>query len=212
MSRPSSPFSHNAGFTLPEALVSIAIIGIVVAVLLGNQTTYNDAARLTLQADELASRVNEAQVYGVAVKERTPGTADFSVAYGIAVSMLSSGSNSSYILFVDRNGNRKYDGTWNCDTGGANECIEKVTLTNGNYIDDLCNIKANGSYSCGGTRRMDVTFLRPDTRANIIYYNESGTEYAPGDTVGERITLKSPTGLVRYMSLYLTGQVSVHNS
>jgi hypothetical protein len=61
-------------------------------------------------------------------------------------------------------------------------------------------------------RRVDITFLRPQTKANIVYYDTGGSEYVPADSVGERFTFRSPTGLLRYVALYLTGQLSVSNS
>lgn len=207
----SRHFSTN-GFTLVELLVSISIVGVVTTTILLNQSSYTRTAALTAAADELASRISEAQAYGIAVKERSPGTSDFSSAYGVAVSVLAGDSPTSYILFVDRNSNQRYDGTWACVTGGTSECLEKITFTNGTYIAEICNIRTNGTTTCGATKRFDVTFTRPSLEAAITFYNSSGNPYAPANLAGAQVALNSPTSLVRYLSVYFSGQISVYST
>lgn len=192
-------------------MVSLGIIAVITGVILLNQSYYTDSASLSNVADEIALRVSEAQAYGVAVKQLTPGSSDFSIAYGVSVSILSSGSPTSYIIFADRNANKIYDGTWACDTGGSSECLEKITLPNGNYVDSLCNIKTSGPVVCNNVRRVDITFLRPNPEASMVFFNTAGQTYVPSSIAGEQIGLKSPTGLLRYVSVYLSGQVSVQN-
>jgi prepilin-type N-terminal cleavage/methylation domain-containing protein len=213
MSLPSSAKSFRragkAGFTLVEMIVSIAIMGAVVSTILLNQSTYTEGARLTAQADELASRVSEAQAYGVAVRERSAGTGDFSIAYGVSVSILASGSPNAYIVFIDRNGNQVYDGDWTCPVGETSECLEKVSLTNGNAVDSLCIAKISGTDDCSAPKRADILFLRPDPQAHITVWNSSGTVYAPTNMAGVRFILKSTNSLSRSVSSYTTGQVSV---
>lgn len=183
-------------------------MGIVLSIVLFNQSKYTEAAALTTLSDEVSLRLSEAQIYGIAVKELSPGSSSFSSGYGIAFSLLGSGSTTAYIIFADLNGNHIYDGTWSCTIGVGSECLERVDITRGNYIDNFCNLKNNGTNTCVNTKRIDVTFLRPNTAASIIFFNSGGQQYSPANLIGAQVIFKSPSGLSRTTSVYLSGQVA----
>ncbi|MBX4206421.1 hypothetical protein KW784_01395 [Candidatus Parcubacteria bacterium] len=192
-----------------ELIVSLAIMGVIFTVILLNQSSYNEAAGLTALADDVAARVSESQAYGIAVKELSPGSSDFSASYGVSISTIASGANLVYLVFADRNANGIYDGLRACATGGANECLERTDITRGNYVDSLCIIKNNGTDDCSAPKRADITFVRPDPSAHITVFNSSGSTYTPGNMAGVRYVFKSPSGLSRSVSVYFNGQVSV---
>lgn len=200
---------NNKGFNLVELLVTIGIMFVILTVVLSNQSTYTDGAALSGLADELSLTISQAQAYGIAVRELTPGSSDFSAAYGLSVNLLGLGNEKAYLFFADRNGNQRYDGSWNCQTGPALECLERVDLSNGNYIDDFCIVRTNGADQCGSVRGADISFLRPEIEARIKLLNSSGQEYNPPNLKGLRIVLRSPLGKSRSVIIYPTGQVSV---
>lgn len=206
----SQPSLINRGFSLPELLVTIAIISAVMTVVVFNQRTYSEGAALSNIIDNLSSNISQAQVYGIAVREVAPGSDDFNSAYGLAFSLLEESSDTSYLFFVDKDTSNHYSGDWDCQTGEAFECIEKINLNSGFFIEEFCVVRANGTDQCGNvTSRVDVTFLRPNTDARIIFFNNGGQEFNPPNMIGVRINISSSQGATRSVIIYKTGQVSV---
>ena len=201
--------SKTKGFSLVELLVSLGIISVILSVVVSNQNTYTDSAALSNLADDLALSISKAQAYGIAVRELSTGSANFTASYGLSVSLLASGSETAYLFFADRNDNLIYDGDWTCQTGGASECLEKVDISRGNYIDSFCILRTNGADQCGTVERADINFTRPEPDAGLTFFNSGGQVFTLPNTAGVRITLKSPGGLVKDVVIYTTGQVSV---
>ncbi|MEK9171874.1 MAG: prepilin-type N-terminal cleavage/methylation domain-containing protein [Patescibacteria group bacterium] len=199
---------NNHGFTLMELLVSIAIVSVILTVIVSNQSTYTDGAALTNLADEISSTISQAQAYGIGVKEFSPGSSEFSASFGLTFSLLGSGSNIAYLSFADRNGNKVYDGDWSCPVGGTSECREKVPIVHGNYIDSLCVVFIPGPDICN-VGRVDISFARPSTEAQLLFFNNGGQSFNPADMKGAKIVLRSPGGLARSITVFTTGQVSV---
>lgn len=201
--------SLDKGFTLMEMLVSVSVIGVVLAVIMTNQSAYTDAAGLSALTDDVGASLSEAQAYGIAVRERIPGSADFSSSYGISLSLLTSGDNMAYLTFADRNANEVYDGTWDCATGGSEECLSKTAIFRGNYLDQICAIRSSGGDQCSAPRRLDVSFARPSLTARVKLFNEGGQDYSLPNMIGAKLVFRSPEGLTRSVSIYMNGQVSV---
>ena len=200
--------SFGRGFTLIEFLISIAIVSVILTVIVSNQSTYTDGAALTNLADEISSTISQAQAYGIGVKEFSPGSSEFSASFGLTFSLLGSGSNIAYLSFADRNGNKVYDGDWSCPVGGTSECREKVPIVHGNYIDSLCVVFIPGPDICN-VGRVDISFARPSTEAQLLFFNNGGQSFNPADMKGAKIVLRSPGGLARSITVFTTGQVSV---
>jgi prepilin-type N-terminal cleavage/methylation domain-containing protein len=202
---------RQAGFSLTELLVTLSIVGVLMTVILTSQGTYSDVAGLTAVADEIAITVSQAQAYGIAVREKGVGTANFTGAYGLSVSLLPSGSGRDYLSFGDLNGNFIYDGTWACTIGTGLECLGKTTLTTSYYIDGICIIPNSGADICYTVGRIDASFTRPDTDARLVFFNPSGANMGITSATarGAKLILRSQRGAFRYVSIYFSGQVSV---
>ncbi len=197
-----------AGFTLIELLVSIAIVSVILTIIVSNQSTYTDNAALSNLSDQIGLTLSQAQAYGIGVRELFPGSSDFSASYGLVFSLLDSGSDSVYLSFADRNGNKLYDGDWSCPTGGISECIEKTDISRGNRIDSLCVVRAADTDICG-IGRVDISFIRPNTEAQIIFFDAGGGTLNPPGSIGARVILRSPGALTKSVVIYKTGQISV---
>ena len=198
----------RAGFTLMELLVSIAIVSIILTVVVSNQSTYTDGTALTNLADEISSTISQAQAYGIGVKEFSSSSSEFSASFGLTFSLLGSGSASDYLSFADRNSNKIYDGDWSCPLGGASECLGKVNITRNNFIESLCVVRTSGADICE-VGRVDISFARPSTEAQLLFFNLGGASFTPAGIKGAKIMLKSPGGLSRSVTVYKTGQISV---
>ena len=212
----------NKGFTLTEFLISIALASLILTVVVSSQSTYTDGVALTNLADEISSMVFQAQAYSTGVKEFSPASSEFSASYGLTFSLLGSGSNKAYLSFADRNevgedsGNKIYNGDWSCPTGGASECLGKVDISRGNYIESLCATRKGGPGTvgppeiCSDVGRIDISFAYSSGEAQILFFNNGGEAFNPAyDINGAKIVLRSPGGQTRSVIIYATGQVSI---
>ncbi|MBX4181430.1 prepilin-type N-terminal cleavage/methylation domain-containing protein [Candidatus Parcubacteria bacterium] len=200
-------FKDKKGFTLIEMLVTLGIMVMMLSVVILGQRNYTEVAALTNLADEIGLNLSQAQAYGIAVKERTTGSNDFSSGYGLDFTLTE--SNKIYVSFIDRNASRYYDGDQSCPTGASSECLEKISILRGNYIDSFCIIKNVGADECGTVGKAEITFARPDPTARFYFFNTSAVPYNPAGTKGLKINLKSPSGLTKSVTVYSTGQISI---
>ena len=208
----SLSWTLTKGFTLIELLISIGIATLIFGVIVSNQATYSDGVGVSNLADEISLALFQAQAYGIGVKELTPGSSDFSASYGLTFNIHTSGSNKDYLSFADRNDNQIYDGNWTCPIGGTSECLGKINISRGNYISELCRVRnnPNNPYQCS-LGRIDISFVRPNTEARLRYFNQSGNlmDEDP-EFIGGRISVRSPGGATRYITIYNIGQISVN--
>ena len=197
----------KGGFTLIEAIVSIAIVTVIMSVVLFNYSTFSDNLALSSAAQEMAVTIRQAQTYGLSVKEVTPTGGVFDKAYGVYFDV---NDQLNYYLFVDSNGDKKYN--------GSSELIEKVSLRNGIKVSNVCNETACPPVAT--VKIMDVTFLRPNPDAKI-FFTDSNT---PSNFMGKsplispftgyltgKVVLRSPKGKTLYVTIESTGQVLVGN-
>ncbi len=202
-----------SGFTVLELLVTLSIIAVLLTVIIFNQAKYTEAAALSNLADDLGLSFSQAQAYGIGVREFSAGSANFSSAYGLTLSLLSSGSNSAALFFADRGsgtggGDRIYNGDWSCPISSTSECLEKKRFTRGNYLFTLCVVPLSGADDCSVVRRADVVFVRPNPEAQIRLFDGNGSSYTPSNWKGVKFVLKSPSGLSRTVTVYKSGQIS----
>ena len=187
-------------------MVSVGIMVTLSALIAFNQSHYTSGAELSNIANDLSLSLRQAQVYGISVKEVTPGSNDFNVGYGVAFNITGGGSPGSYIFFADRGvQNKLYDNDWSCPSGSGSECLDKVTLTGGNYIQQLCSLDASGNKGCG-IGRLDITFVRPATDAHIIF---DGDIAGSSGYTGACVEITSTENKSHWVSVLTTGQISV---
>jgi prepilin-type N-terminal cleavage/methylation domain-containing protein len=201
-----SKFSYKGlqsklGFTLLELLVSISIMTIIISVVVLNQSNYTEQAGLSNLADDIGLRVSQAQTYGISVKESTPGSADFTQAYGLS---FDTANPTSYISFIDLNKNKAYDSGVTCPS--SSECVEKTIIKRGDTIYRLYVITTTGE---DPATRIDLTFSRPKSEASFYYVLQAGGTVFP---IGARVVVRSPSGLVRSIIIYTTGHVAINNT
>ena len=204
-----SLFSRNTqGFTLIELLITMSIAMVILTVVVLNQSKYTNENALSNLADQIGLTISQAQAYGVGVKEVSAGSSEFSASYGLSLSLLGSGSNTAYLFFADRNGDNIYGGDWTCPVGGVSECLEKFNISRGNYIQSLCVVYVSGADLCT-VGRLDISFVRPSTEAQLRFFDVGGNAFAPANLKGARVVVQSPAGSTRSVVIYGTGQVSI---
>ena len=205
----STSHCKKKGFTLVELLVSLGIMVTILTLVLSNQSKYTEGTALTGLADDISLDLLQAQTYGVSVREFAPGTEEFDAAYGVSLNLIPQGGNSTYIYFADRGvKNKIYDSGLTCPIDASSECIKKNTVLRGNVISGLCYILKNGQEQCN-LGRIDITYLRPDTKANIIFFGQNGSVLNTPNAIAARINIASPSRATRSIYVYKSGQISV---
>jgi prepilin-type N-terminal cleavage/methylation domain-containing protein len=195
-------FTHTlkslvCGFTLIELVVVMAIATIMMTALIINQNTWNDQLAVNTQAYELVLMIRQAQIYSLGAREDTAGSGDkFNIGYGVHFDQ----SNlNRYVFFADRNGNKKWD---------SGEEIEIKTFNRGVTIEKFCGIRS-GSETCSNPLdKMDISFFRPETRANLVFLN-GGSNPAPGFTPPATVYIRSLNGNRHKITVETNGQVSI---
>jgi prepilin-type N-terminal cleavage/methylation domain-containing protein len=214
-------FKNKKGFTIPELIVSIAVISAIASVVIFNQSKFNNDIEITNLAYRLGLAIRQAQVYGVSVREL--GTGNFNSSYGVHFYIAGGASdNKSFVFFRDINSNDRYDGVES--TGCDNECIERTVIGRGNYIERFCaytdpnnptayNCIPNGQSAGPWNNNVvsfDVLFKRPNPDARLYAYKANGDSNGLSNPYQQFVAcLKSPQGRMKQITVYLTGQVSV---
>lgn len=186
------------GFSLIELLVVISIFSLITTVILANHARFNGSVLLGSLAYDIGLSIREAQVFGLSVRQFAN---QFDIGYGVHFS-----DPASYLFFADRNTNNRYDGE-----GESNDSlIRNYAVGRGHTILRYCAETANGYEQCsdsspGAISYLDIVFFRPDPDA-VITTNELSTTYSRG-----KITVSSPVGETRTVTIESTGQISVTN-
>ena len=214
------------GYTVLEMIVVLAIVGILTAVILVGQTTFNRTLLLTDTAYTVALSIRETQTLGLS-SEKTLGVQNAAFGVHFAVS-----PSNSYVQFADvlptitapswcppipigtpasliKPGNCVYDGagelyhTFNFNQGFVQSfCI--YTQVNGSPTPDGCS---NGAPYLPNLSSLDIVFQRPNTTTLITGTLTSGVYAAQPDTAC--IEIKAPTGTCKFVQITQLGQISV---
>jgi prepilin-type N-terminal cleavage/methylation domain-containing protein len=211
------------GFTLLEMLVVVAIIGVLAAVLIVGQSSFNKATLLTDTAYTVALSIREAQTLGVSSKEIGGiSNAGYGVHFG-------SGSATTYQQFADiyppvgqtsytlaycphskgdvntpadRPGNCKYD-------SNQGELVNNYTFGQNFKISNIYYIDSNGNINSFlptvASKSINIVYERPNTQA-LINYASGGTVLPEVEAI---IQLTSPQGGTRCIDATQYGEIKV---
>jgi prepilin-type N-terminal cleavage/methylation domain-containing protein len=217
--------SSSAGFTLIELLVVIAIFAVVATVLLFQYSNFNTTVAVTDLAEEIGLSVRQAQTYATSVRSVDGGGGALSntfPAYGIAFSTSASASqlynptDNSFILFVDTSSsptddtqtNNQYDNDGTCGNPAVGqECLQTFAINASDTIISLGAVGENGGSSTVDVPNADVVFHRPNPDAVICIPDGLGNCTLASGLV---VTVQSPKGVDRTVTIWNTGQISVN--
>lgn len=175
--------SKQAGFTLIELLVVIGIFTVITAVAFINQGQLNSSVLLTNAAYETALAVREAQVYGLGVRKNEINSADnFDGEYGVHFDVSSPDLIRKIIVYSNNpndptNPPQMYNSDPYLLPKEARYLYEFVNQR-GNKIQALCFGDLDAAAdpadrvcspdSLFSRESMDITFKRPEPRANFF--------------------------------------------
>ena len=204
-SRRFSMRESGAGFSLVELMVVIGLVTAISAVILFNQSAFQNSILLGILVYDVAISVREAQTYGISTRGTSASL--FTSAYGIH---FSSNTNTtqvpsiiSYLLFADIAAD---DGLY---VSGADQPVRTLSIQSGYKIEKLCMTISPNPEECsvpgGQVWIADVSFKRPYPDARIKV--DPGTGFVVA--TGLKVVLKSPKGDTRYVEILQTGQLSI---
>jgi len=193
-SRHNQQPAPQAGFSLVELLVSVAIIVLVLSIVITQQNSFNSAALLRSQAYEVATDIRMLQLTAVsATNDASGGSDEFRSIVGLHFNTGAT-ANHQYELFVDGNGDGAYT--------SADSFYAPTGLLDPRFV--IADIRPNGGAATPGTSEsVSITFERPNFDAlfsgsmssvHIVISPEGVTP--AGDCESERIIEVTSTGQV----------------
>ncbi len=151
------PISHNSGFTLLEVIISLSIITLMIGLFLANYDAGNRSTNLALSTQQVVSDIRTAQ--NKALGSTIYGGSFPTGGWGAHFDR-SAGNNTSYVIFADANGDKKYNAPDEAVISQGGQTISLPPYVN------ISNIVTNNS-SDPNPSTLDITFLPPDPTTRI---------------------------------------------
>ena len=207
------PTCRQAGMTYVELIVVLSIFSVLSAIVLFNYGTFQSKVDIKSLASDIAIKIVEAQKASLSGKlppaGYTPTTVPASAwkpAYGVYFNSLTTVDggdgiylNKKFIYFTDLNNSGLLDGSTSC--GG--ECLEKTTITKGNYISGIVEV-------IGGVPSSIDNLTATFSRINSGVIMSSSSVALPSNVSYVQINIASPAGATAIITLYPSGRVQVN--
>ena len=215
------------GFTLIELIVSVSIFVFMTAFLVAKYGTFNQSVLVTNAAYDVALTIRSAQSYGLNVQE-VENSAFVCPAINGNPAYTPSSFDQSYGAFFDTDENKNTTFTLfsiplcllplnqvpNVDPstpGDENVTIlSRTTLKKGIKIEKICTTDGGASApDCVGSGY--ILFKRPNPGAIIKTFSSAGVLTTTSSHDYISITIVSPDGTSKDISVRSTGQISIDN-
>ena len=220
MSKNKNKMKYNSGITIIELLVVISIFIIISGITIFNYSKFKSTATLQNLADDIALSVRRVQGYAIGVKGYNDA---FGYSYGIhftadpGLASQYSGSSRSFILFIDIDGDGKYDAGSSCGTPtGESECLEVLSVTNTNEVSEIHIVENGNDMTIDKKDTLDILFKRPNPEPNLFCYGDSSNDMNSCDPISVEISyikirVSNPNSYNTYKDVIVNsnGQISV---
>ncbi|MDQ3244762.1 MAG: type II secretion system GspH family protein [bacterium] len=167
-------YKYNKGMTFIEIVVVMSIFAIISGVSLFNYKHFQAKVDLKNLTTNIALKILTAQKDSASGKLNPLAASTWKPSYGLYFDLSTSSplvvGNKIFYIYSDFNAenSREFDvapisgGSYNC----VQECVERVNITNGNYIFDIIDsagnsLKAGQFIGCSG-QAIDINFTRPN--------------------------------------------------
>ncbi|HRH31321.1 MAG TPA: type II secretion system protein [Candidatus Paceibacterota bacterium] len=218
---------QQKGVTFIELVVVISIFSIIAGTLLVNFSRFGRNVTIQNLAQDIALQINEVQKEAISgrtnelIADCNRIDSDCSPRYGIYLtardvgntpnlgSYAPLGAGKSLLKFIDYIGgeyNNKLDNGWSpCGAGVNTECIDNISLGQGNYISEICvGEDADCTTDISNSLGVNIVFKRPLPDAIITTDDDRVWKYV-------RITVTSPNVDTPSRDIVVTslGQISI---
>ena len=188
----AGPAKQKGGFGLVELMVSISIMVIVSAIILGRQASFNGSVLLRSQAYEIALHVREIQLN--AVSASSDGVGGFRSVLGLHFDT-GTLNNGVYHVFRDADDDGYYD---------ADEAFGLQGILDKRFEIREIRIMAAIPYTVPD---LSVVFVRPNFDAR--FFDSSGELLVPSVEIDVGRRGFSGTDSIRTVEITSTGQIAV---
>lgn len=202
-SRPKSVGFENLqkGMTYTELIVVLSIFSIMSTITIFSYGDFQAKVDIKNLANDLASKFVEAQkssAFGQfpSAAQQVGLSSNWKPAYGIYINL--SSDNKSFIYFADLDNSNSFDGT-DC----TNECVEKISITKGNFISRIDVLYQDSSTT--SLNNLTVNFTRPDNAAKV----SSIPALAPNISYVQ-ITVSTAKSLIAKIKIYPSGRIQIN--
>ncbi len=214
---------NNKGMTYIELIVVLSIFSIMSSIILFNYSQFRARVEIKDLASNIALRIVEAQKASLS-GSLPPATSQYLItttwkpSYGVYFDSSTADDpsdnnipyNQKFVYFVDLDNtsppqNSIFDGFSSNCTG---ECLEKITITNGNKILELSSVNAGSSCTVGNGQplnNLSIVFRRPDSSARVTV---AGAPLSGFSCV--IITIESSASYTSTIKIYPSGRVQVN--
>lgn len=210
----------QAGVTLVELIVVVAIFGLVSSVLFYNYSDFSTNVSVKNLAQDMALSIRKAQTYATSVRtiDSAQGlTTDRYSGYGMSFALgtpatstvISEPTSKAFVLFADipsngtTYGNGIYEGADECGVPAAgSECLEGFGINSADKITKICT-----DTGCQDSGQVNVLFRRPSPEAEICVVQGGSCQSAKSSFL--KVTIQSPKGLEKVVTVWNTGQIGV---
>lgn len=195
----------QAGMTYVEIIVVLSIFATMSSIVLFNYNAFQDKVNIKVLANEIALKIVEAQKSSLAGQLPTlpPLVFPWKPSYGVYFDDIYSGNNKSFVYFVDLDQDSDYIDPFFCPTPGALECLDKINITNNNYMSEIKSYTGDVLVQTINDP-LTILFKRPDSSA-IFTANglDPNFEYI-------QITISSPTNITSKIKVYKSGRIQIN--
>lgn len=195
----------SKGLTLIEMLVVITIFTIMTAVIMADFPSFRDKTALDLIAQEIATTIRQAQVYGIGTREAGSKFTSYGIYFDL--SDTTNLGKKAFYLYADKDATNSFSSPnplLNCNQTGEGEnedcLIEKFTITGTAEISELC---ADGDCTSQNLNNLDIFFQRFYPEADFVGITPSYVQIVVQSTRN--------TSNQRKIEVRKTGQIVVGN-
>lgn len=213
----------NTGMTYVELIVVLSIFSVVSAVSIFNYQTFQDKVDIKNLSNDIALKVVEAQKFSVSGKLPVlpPASPDiwkpsyglyFDLAPDLANNPPNTG-NKVFYHFVDLDQNKNFDyGTYNCSQPQTNECLEKVSITKGNYIQEIkVFYQDSNGVPDEVLNNVAIIFTRPNSGAYITSTNPVIDNLNRSvDRIEIKVSSSSSSPATSLIKVYTSGRIQIN--
>lgn len=204
--------NYQKGMTYVELIVVLSIFAVMSLIVLFNYDKFQSKVDIKNLANDIALKVVEAQkssVFGILPPSAQQqylidkSIINWKPSYGLYFNLVSPGDRKTFIYFTDLDQSGDTNSLF-CPTPGADECLDKISLTKGNTISNL-DVYYQGDTNPHPFNNIAIIFKRPNFGA-IIFSN--GFQILNVSYV--QITVTSLSLVTAKIKVYASGRIQIN--